>query len=412
MSSFSVSISTLESKKGTLEFTLEGTDEYGLDKSIVNSLRRTLLSEIPCVAFRIDEEQKKDIVMEVNNTSLHNEYLIHRLAMIPLYIDPKTYEKQLLFYLNVKHDSSEPFKFVTTDDIKIFPLKNGVIPGDEISLDDYNMKKPLSKKEHDEILRNFTFRGKEYPILITELKSTNIEEKYQELVCYGVPSVSDGREHAAWKAVSDATYTFLENEDLFQQVANMKANQKNLIDDKEREEFISELRVNEGERYFYRDVNNEPHKYTMAITSQHHYSSSELFRTANEVMIDKLDILKKHFINLVKGGTTTLIFEQTDVENNYRLQMMGQNDTLGNVLQSHIVNHYIENDSLLSFCGYKKSHPLEEFVTLYIGFNPNNEASTKSEEFKLNALVKYMDDVLEDLMSMYREIISESTKVL
>ena len=64
MSSFSVSISTLESKKGTLEFTLEGTDEYGLDKSIVNSLRRTLLSEIPCVAFRIDEEQKKDIVME------------------------------------------------------------------------------------------------------------------------------------------------------------------------------------------------------------------------------------------------------------------------------------------------------------------------------------------------------------
>ena len=51
MSSFSVSISTLESKKGTLEFTLEGTDEYGLDKSIVNSLRRTLLSEIPCVGF-------------------------------------------------------------------------------------------------------------------------------------------------------------------------------------------------------------------------------------------------------------------------------------------------------------------------------------------------------------------------
>ena len=92
--------------------------------------------------------------------------------------------------------------------------------------------------------------------------------------------------------------------------------------------------------------------------------------------------------------------------------MMGQNDTLGNVLQSHIVNHYIEDDSLLSFCGYKKSHPLEEFVTLYIGFNPNNEASTKSEEFKLNALVKYMDDVLEDLMSMYREIISESMKVL
>ena len=36
MPSFSVNISTLESKIGALEFTLVGNDEYGLDKSIVN----------------------------------------------------------------------------------------------------------------------------------------------------------------------------------------------------------------------------------------------------------------------------------------------------------------------------------------------------------------------------------------
>ena len=38
-------------------------------------------------------------------------------------LDPETYENQYLFYLNVKHDSVHPFKFVTTDDIKIYPLK-------------------------------------------------------------------------------------------------------------------------------------------------------------------------------------------------------------------------------------------------------------------------------------------------
>ena len=161
----------LNLKQG-LEFTLDGTDEYGLDKSIVNSLRRTLMSEIPAVAFRIDEEQKKDIVIETNNTSLHNEFIMHRLAMIPLYLDPKEYEKQYLFYLNVKHDGNDPFKFVTTDDIKIYPLKKDVEPSEEISLDDYNLKKPLSKQEHNEILKTFSFRGKNYPILLTELKST------------------------------------------------------------------------------------------------------------------------------------------------------------------------------------------------------------------------------------------------
>ena len=66
MSSFSVTISPIETKTGSLEFTIDGSDEYGLDKSIVNSLRRTLMSEIPAVAFRIDEEQKKDIIISIN----------------------------------------------------------------------------------------------------------------------------------------------------------------------------------------------------------------------------------------------------------------------------------------------------------------------------------------------------------
>ena len=55
------------------------------------------------------------------------------------------------------------------------------------------MNKPLSKQEHSEILRKFEFRGSQYPILLTELKSTNVEGQFQELVLYGVPSVSDGR---------------------------------------------------------------------------------------------------------------------------------------------------------------------------------------------------------------------------
>ena len=157
MSTFSVSIDATEIKDNTLNFVINGSNEYGLDKSIVNSLRRTLLSEIPCIAFRVEEGSKKDIIMELNNTSLHNEFLMHRLSMIPLYLDPETYEKQYLFYLNVKHESAHPFKFVTTDDIKIFPLKNGVEPSDNIDIDDYDLQKPMSKQEHKEIFRPFKF---------------------------------------------------------------------------------------------------------------------------------------------------------------------------------------------------------------------------------------------------------------
>ena len=414
MSSFSVDISNTEIKENTLNFHLSGSVDYGLDKSIVNSLRRTLLSEIPCVAFRVEEDSPKDIIMEVNNTSLHNEYLLHRLSMIPLYIDPEEYEKQYLFYLNVKHDSSEPFRFVTTNDIIIYPLKKDIEPSSThtFSLDDYDRKHPLSKEEHKEIFRPFIFRGKEYPILITELKSTDTEGVSQELVCYGVPSVSDGREHARWKCCSDAIYTFLPNEELFMRTANEKAGIKKIIDDAERDKFINSLRLSEGERYFFRDKFNEPNQYTFTITSVHKYSSKELFIKSCEIMEQKLMKTKEQLIHLTMGQESTILVEPHVNENTYHFKLCGENDTIGNILQSHIVNKYTDVDSLISFCAYKKSHPLEEYINLYIGLNPSNAVFGKSEEMKLNAMIKFMDDVIEDIMNIYRDISKEASKSL
>ena len=412
MSSFSIEISDTQIKENTLNFTLSGTDEYGLDKSIVNSLRRVLLSEIPCVAFRVEEGTNKDLIIDVNNTSLHNEFILHRLSMIPLYLDIEEYKNQYLFYLNVKHDSPEPFKFVTTDDIQIFPLKNGVEPSDTVDIDNYDMKKPLSKQQHKEIFRPFVFRGKEHPILITELKATNTTDVFQELICYGVPSISNGREHARWKCCSDAMYTFLPNEELFMKVANEKAGHNKIIDDEEREKFINSLRLAEGERYFHRDHNNEPHKYTFTLTTVHHKSSKDLFLMATEIMIEKLDTIKQHMINLVSEGTTSILVEPHVNENSYCFKLCDQNDTLGNVLQSHIVNKFINDESIINFCAYKKSHPLEEYISLFMGVNPANDVFGKSEEMKLNAIVKFMEDVIEDLISIYREIGKESIKSL
>lgn len=412
MSSFTIDIDNVEVKNESLHFQMKGSVEYGLDKSIINSLRRILLSEIPCVGFRVEEGTNKDIIMEVNNTSLHNEYLLHRLSMIPIYLDPETYENQYLFYLNVKNEGPEPFKFVTTNDIQIFPLKEGITSSERLLLDNYDMNNPLSKKQHKEIFKPFVFRGKEYPILITEIKSTNTEGISQELICYGCPSVSDAREHARWKCCSDAVYTFLPNEELFIQVANEKAGIKKIIDDEEREKFIESLRLSESERYFYRDKMNESNQYTFKITSNHLYSNKDLFIKSCEIMETKLEDCKNQFINLISGNESSISIEPHKNDSSYLCQLNNQNDTLGNVLQSHIVNKYCTDDSLLGFCGYKKSHPLEEYINLYLSFNKTNDIIGKSEEMKLNSLVKFMDEVIEDLISIYRNIAKEAMKSL
>ena len=66
----------------TLTFTLKGANV-----SLANALRRALMSQVPTMA--IDEVD----VFE-NTSSLFDEYLAHRLGLIPLTTDLKTYELQ------------------------------------------------------------------------------------------------------------------------------------------------------------------------------------------------------------------------------------------------------------------------------------------------------------------------------
>jgi len=420
----SLSIENPQSENGTMTFVLAGDETKGLDVSIVNSLRRILLSEIPTVAFRTDEGTKLDIKMEVNHTSLHNEFILHRVSLIPLFIDPKDFNRNLLFHLSVKHDGQEPFKFVTTEDFNIYPLKDDIDEDTDLSILDinnYDLKKNLSNAEKRNCLRPFVdpFNATDNYIMITELKNTNTPDTFQELSLYGVPSVSTGKEHARWSAVSNATYTYLKNDELFQQVAKDKCDMKGITSEEEREKFINSLELSESERYFYKDISGDPNKYEFTIASVHYLSSKDLFLQANEIMMDKLMMVKEHLIQMVKGGDTTIMVKQhtntsgKEAENIYDFIITEQDDTLGNVLQSHIVKHFITDESLISICGYKRSHPLEEFITLTIGLNPQNSAvEGKTDEQKVTAIVQSLDNVIEDCSKIYDEIMKIGIKVL
>ena len=145
------------STENRLEFDIKGNDEYGLDKTIVNAIRRTLLSSIETYAFRTSYENP-DIIIEVNNTSLHNEFILDRIGLIPLYLDTKIIQDNplnYLFVLNHKHDNSEPVRLITADDVQIYELKNtiknsadyqaGLIKN--IDKNNYDLKKQISEKE-------------------------------------------------------------------------------------------------------------------------------------------------------------------------------------------------------------------------------------------------------------------------
>jgi len=396
-----ITIELLSSKnQNSIEFDIKGTSDEGLNVSIVNGIRRTLLSTIPTVGFRTEIDDS-NIIIETNTTSLHNEFLLHRISLIPLYIKPEDYGKQYLFYLNVKN-TSEPIKTITAKDIDIFPLKKNVDPNliEEIKLENYDMLKPLNEAQKKKIFRPFNFKGNDEYCLLTELKSTN-SSTVQELILYGVPTVSYAKENSRWQAVSCAAYSFKKNSDLFNKVVRDKIVVENISDEK-KDDFAKELFIKESERYFYRDKNAQPFWYSFKLDSVHFHNSKDLFIKACELIIGQLELINKELPKISTGEESIISFKEKD-ENVFVITINGYDDTVGNIIQNNL-SQAITESSVLSTCGYKKRHPLNDYVDFYVSLNPDNKIFDSSNDQKIIAMIQTFQEACGNLIECYSVI--------
>ena len=68
----------------------EEGDQYnftlsGVELSFANAIRRTILSDIPCVVILTETYATNKCTIHVNTGRLHNEILKHRLSCIPIH---------------------------------------------------------------------------------------------------------------------------------------------------------------------------------------------------------------------------------------------------------------------------------------------------------------------------------------
>jgi DNA-directed RNA polymerase alpha subunit len=401
-------------KKSTaseIQFDIKGNKEYGLDKTIINSLRRTLLSTIPTVAFRT-EVKNSDLIIKKNDSSLHNEFISDRIGLIPLYINPQDYQKQYLFHLHVKNNPSEPITTITTNDFEIYPLKKEIDPTliESINFSDYNKEKKLSQKQKDEIFKPFKYNGKNNYCLITELKTTN-SSTFQEIELFGVPSVSYGYENAKWQAVSRSSYSFKRDPELFEKIFNQKV-EINEIPKSKRAKYKKELFIAESERYFHRDENLEPYWYTFNIDSVHYLKSKDLFILSNQIIIEQLEKIHEEFPKTVSEEKTFIDLQETNKEGIYNVIFQGFDDTIGSIIQSHISNKMINDKSILSICGYKRTHPLEDTIIFKISLNRSNKIFQLNKPQQLVSIIEIFTQACSELIQIYSLIKSVSEKKL
>ena len=107
------------SDKDTLLF-----DVNNCNSSLVNSIRRTIITEVETISFNTEDYINSDIKIIKNTTSLHNQFILHRMGLIPVFskniseYNPDKYK----FTIN-KSNNTQNVIDITTDDIEILNLE-------------------------------------------------------------------------------------------------------------------------------------------------------------------------------------------------------------------------------------------------------------------------------------------------
>ena len=63
-----------------------------VDCSLLNAIRRIIIGEVPTVGFRTEYGRDSDIKIIKNTSALHNEFLAHRLSLIPIHYDFRNFD--------------------------------------------------------------------------------------------------------------------------------------------------------------------------------------------------------------------------------------------------------------------------------------------------------------------------------
>ena len=175
-----------------------------LNFSIVNGLRRTIISDIPMWVFNglpnlIKDNKEGETVKVIKNTTrLNNEIIKQRLSCIPIHLDSKYDYSNLVFTLNVSGKDNLDVKYITTKDFEIY--------------------ENIDKKDKKDITDKFNHLPKDNitgdHIIITRLNpkiSNQIPGEELNLTCRLTKHTA--KENGCFNSVSCCSYSYLEDTD-------------------------------------------------------------------------------------------------------------------------------------------------------------------------------------------------------
>lgn len=355
-------------KDGVLNFTLSG-----INVSLANAIRRTILSEIPCVVFKTspNEENKCNIIS--NTTRFNNEIVKQRLSCIPIHISDylNVPLKNYLLEVNVENLTDTDI-YVTSGDFKI---KNLV------------KNEYLSEKDTRSIFPANDITG--YFIDFVRLRqriSDEIPGEKINLTCEF--SVSNAKDDGCFAMASTCSYGFTQDEGKRFTEALEKKRQDWKNQGLKEDEIAFEERnwkLLDGKRIYIKN------SYDFVIETIGVYTNQELVHKSCDILVSQL----KNLHTKIETDEVEIKPSLNTMNNCFDIVLVDINDTIGGILQSLLIEKFLEELKTMTYCGFKIMHPHDGEGILRIAYKEQVDKSV----VKLNII-----SVINESIAVYESI--------
>ncbi len=324
----------------TLEFTLEN-----LELSFANALRRTILSDIPVVCFKTYPEKENQCKIQVNTSKHNNEIIKQRLSCIPIHITDENFPLETYELVVEKENNTNNTIYVTTEDFKIRNILNDKYLTEEQV---HKIFPPNKKtKQYIDFVR------------LRPRLSDDIPGEQLMLTCKF--SKANAKVDGMFNVASTCSYGFTMDNVKVEKIWEMKENEL-------RKEKIDDLEIaNEKKNFMLLDAERitKSNSYDFIVETIGIYENTSLIKNACKIIQTKLMNIQ----NLLKDDEIGIQESQTSMDNCYDVKLTNEDYTIGKLIENMLHSTYITQENVMSFCGFKKFHPHDDYSIIRVAYN-------------------------------------------
>ena len=375
-----------------------------IDVSILNSIRRVVLSEIPNIAFENEpykiDGKKVDIIQ--NTCSLHNEIILQRLSMLPLKFD----EDEIFNF----DPNSSKYKFKLLKQNKTEKMLN-------VTTEDFEIYDENDKKYDNKFIRKIFPKN---PIsgdfiLITKLKPNLNDTNNGDIFEINAdPSKKNAKDYAGFGFVSSCVYYNVVDKKVADEELQKLLTKNVSLSNKEKESLKNDFNNLDRYRHFKKNEYDEPNSFEYQIESENRVSPEFLFFKAIVIIIKKLEKLIENIIDdKIKVVKINNIEDDSNLNKKlFRFEIENEKHTIGNLIQSLFCNFYIREDDkkTIEFVGYNCPHPLDNVVHITIKFNQSINENEINKIF-IDGIVK-IQKLLESINNKWIDFSNLNKKII